>query len=71
MNKQAHTALEEYEKKQAEIEKLLKQIAAGLEEHDRAASSRAGGHHWGHVGDLGRIATELADIRDRLEGKGE
>lgn len=68
MNKDA---LQEYENKQAEIEKLLKQIQAGLLEHDRNASGKSGGHHWGHVGDLNHIATELQDIRDRLTGKGE
>ena len=68
MNKDA---LQEYENKQAEIEKLLKQIQTGLLEHDHNASGKPGGHHWGHVGDLNRIATELQDIRDRLTGKGE
>lgn len=64
------TALEAYEAKQEEIEKLLKQIAAGLQAHDRNASG-PGGHHWGHVGDLNQIAAELQDISDRLHGKGE
>lgn len=64
------TALNEYEKKQAEIKKLLKQIEVGLEQHDRKASGQ-GGHHWGHVGDLTSIAESLTDIRDRLHGKGE
>lgn len=63
-------SLEKYEEKQAEIEKLLKQIAVGLQAHDRMASGQ-GGHHWGHVGDLNKIARELEDIRDRLHGKGE
>lgn len=62
------TALEAYEEKQAEIEKLLKQIKAGLLKHDRGCNPR---HHWGHVGDLNRIANELTDIRDRLHGTGE
>jgi hypothetical protein len=66
----AHTgALEEYEKKQAEIKKLLKQIDAGLQAHDRAASGT--GHHWGHVGDLTDIAEVLTDIKDRLHQTGE
>ncbi len=64
------TALEEYEAKQDEIEKLLKQIKAGLQAHDRRASGQ-GGHHWGHVGDLTKIAGDLQDISDRLHGKGE
>lgn len=34
--------LKEYESKQAEIQKLLKQIEAGLEKHDRSASGRGG-----------------------------
>jgi hypothetical protein len=67
-NKQS--SLTEYEKKQAQIKKLLKQIEAGLEKHDRAASGQ-GGHHWGHVGDLASIAVELQDISDRLHHKGE
>lgn len=64
------TALAEYEKRQAEIQKTLKQIAAGLEKHDRNASV-TGGHHWGHVGDLVDILKTLEDIKDRLQGTGE
>lgn len=64
------TALTEYETKQAEISKLLKQIEVGLLKHDRDASGK-GGHHWGHIGDLNRILAELTDIRDRLHGTGE
>ena len=63
-------ALAEYENKQADIEKLLNQIRVGLEAHDKRASGK-GGHHWGHVGDLNQIASELSDIRDRLMGTGE
>ena len=63
-------SLEKYEEKQAEIEKLLREIKAGLQVHDRNASGQ-GGHHWGHVGDLNRIVGELQDISDRLHGKGE
>gem|GEM_PF-1883243 len=63
-------ALKEYEAKQAEIGKLVQQIAAGLEKHDRDASGK-GGHHWGHVGDLASIAETLTDIRDQLHGMGE
>ena len=62
--------LKEYEAKQAEIKKLLKQIEAGLEKHDRSASG-PGGHHWGHVGDLTSIADTLRDLKDRLHGTGE
>jgi len=64
------TALEAYEEKQAEIKKLLKQIEAGLQKHDRAASGQ-GGHNWGHVGDLADIQKTLIDIKDRLHGTGE
>jgi hypothetical protein len=64
------TALEAYETKQADIEKLLKQIQAGLLKHDHKASG-PGGHNWGHVGDLTDIAATLADLRDRLHSKGE
>jgi len=64
------TALKEYEDKQAKIQKTLKQIAAGLEKHDRDASVK-GGHHWGHVGDLVDILKTLEDIKDRLHGTGE
>lgn len=64
------SSLQKYKEKQAEIKKLLKQIAMGLEAHDRRASGN-GGHHWGYVGDLNRIAGELTDIRDRLHSKGE
>lgn len=63
-------ALQEYEHQQAEITKLLKQITAGLQVHDRNAS-RQGGHTWAHVGDLNRVAGELKDISDRLHGTGE
>ena len=34
-------ALQEYEAKQAEIKKLIRQIEAGLLKHDRSASSKA------------------------------
>lgn len=62
------TALEAYETKQAEIEKLLKQIRAGLLAHDRECTPR---HNWGHVGDLNSIVSDLTDVRDRLHGVGE
>lgn len=62
--------LQEYEAKQAEIKKLLKQIEEGLRKHDRNASSQ-GGHHWGHVGDLTSIADTLTDLKDRLHHTGE
>lgn len=68
--KQKQDSLKEYEAKQKEIRKLLKQIEAGLEKHDRNASSE-GGHHWGHVGDLASIASTLTEIKDRLHGTGE
>jgi hypothetical protein len=55
-------ALKEYEKKQAEIKKLLKQIEAGLEKHDHEASM-SGVHHWGHVGDLASIEYKAATKR--------
>jgi hypothetical protein len=64
------TALKQYEQKQAEIKKLLKQIEVGLEKHDRKAGIR-GGHHWGHVGDLTDIASTLVDLKDRLHNTGE
>lgn len=64
------TALEAYKEKQAEIKKLLAQITAGIEAHDRRASSK-GGYHWGHVGDLTDIAAKLTDIKDSLHGTGE
>jgi hypothetical protein len=63
-------SLMKYEEKQAEIKKLLKQIEAGLEKHDRDASGN-GGHHWGYVGDLSSIADTLTDLRDRLHRTGE
>lgn len=61
-------ALDAYEEKQAEIEKLLKQIKEGLLVHDRGCTPR---HNWGHVGDLASIAATLTDLRDRLHGTGE
>ncbi len=64
------SSLRKYEEKQKEIRKLLKQIEAGLEKHDRNASG-PGGHHWGHVGDLVDIAHTLTDLKDRLHGTGE
>lgn len=63
-------SLQKYEEKQAAIKKLLKQIDTSLIVHDRMASG-AGGHHWGHVGDLTKIENELQDIRDCLMGVGE
>ena len=54
-NSSTEESLKKYEEKQAEIKKLLKQIEAGLEKHDRTASGN-GGHHWGYVGDLSSIA---------------
>jgi hypothetical protein len=64
------TALEAYETSQVQIERLLKKIKWGLEEHDKAAS-RDGGHSWGHVGDLLDIQEELTDISNRLHQEGE
>lgn len=64
------SSLKNYEHKQAEIKKLLKQIDAGLEKHDRQAS-KDGGHHWGHVGDLRHIEAQLEEIRDFLMGAGK
>lgn len=66
----ARESLVEYEAKQAAIRKLLKQIEAGLDKHDRQASTE-GGHNWGHVGDLGSMIETLIDIRDRLYQTGE
>jgi hypothetical protein len=60
----------EYKKKQAEIAKLIKQIQAGLEEHNRKAE-RFGDRNWGYFGDLEDIAVTLTDIKDRLHGTGE
>ena len=62
------TALEAYEEKQAEIEKLIRQIKNGLLQHDRGCNPH---HHWGHVGDLTSIAEQLQDIKDRLHRTGE
>ena len=64
------SSLRKYEETQKEIRKLLKQIEAGLEKHDRKASG-PGGHHWGHVGDLVSIAHTLTDLKDQLHGTGE
>lgn len=63
--------LQAYESAQEEIRKLLRQVEAGLETHDKKASSRAGGHNWGHVGDLNAIAHTLKDLKDRLHETGE
>ena len=63
--------LKAYEARQAEIEKLLKQIQAGLEKHDHNASGKPGAVNWGHVGDLASIADTLRDLKDRLHGTGE
>lgn len=71
MAESSRLALVEYEAKQAAIRKLLKQVEVGLEKHDRNASSKPGGHHWGHVGDLGRVIEVLIDLKDHLHGTGE
>ena len=63
--------LQAYESTQEEIRKLLKQVEAGLEAHDKQASSKNGGHNWGHVGDLNGIAHVLKDLKDRLHSTGE
>jgi hypothetical protein len=68
MNMNTQTALEAYEEKQAEIEKLLRQIKEGLLQHDRGCTPN---HHWGHVGDLTSIAETLTELRDRLHRTGE
>lgn len=65
------TPLQAYEAAQEEIRRLLKQIEAGLEAHDKRASANAGGHTWGHVGDLNGITQTLKDIKDRLHVSGE
>ncbi len=64
------SAVKTYEDKQAEIRKLLKQIEAGLQKHDRSASGQ-GGINWGHVGDLTSIASTLTELKDRLHLSGE
>ena len=61
------TANDQYQAKQAEIAELLKQIQAGLDQHDQSASAK----NWCHVGDLTSIAATLTDLRDRLHGSGE
>lgn len=71
MAESSRLALVEYEAKQAAIRKLLRQIEVGLEQHDHRASSKAGGHHWGHVGDLGHVIAVLIDLKDQLHGTGE
>jgi len=68
--KQKQDSLKEYETKQKEIRKLLKQIEVGLEKHDRNASGQ-GGHHWGHVGDLASIVETLTNLKDQLHKTGE
>lgn len=62
--------LERYELTQDEIRKLLRQIEAGLEAHDKRASSN-GGHNWGHVGDLSHVKDILNDVKDKLHLTGE
>jgi len=71
MAESSRLALVEYEAKQAAIRKLLRQIEAGLEKHDRNASSKPGGHTWGHVGDLTSIIETLINLKDQLHGTGE
>jgi hypothetical protein len=61
------TVKDRYQEKQEEIAELLKQIQAGLEQHNQSASNK----NWCHVGDLTSIAETLTDIRDRLHGTGE
>jgi hypothetical protein len=68
--KNQNNPLKEYQQKQAEIKKLLKQIETGLVKHDRKALAK-GGHNWGHVGDLNSYAEILAELRDQLHGTGE
>ena len=65
------SSLEKYEETQDNIRKLLKQISAGLVDHDRNASRSQDGHNWGHVGDLVAIEELLRDIKDRLHETGE
>lgn len=65
------TSLEKYEETQENIRKLLRQIAAGLEAHNRNAGSLPGGHNWGHAGDLVAIEEALRDVKDRLHNTGE
>jgi len=57
-----------YEERQKDIKKLLKRIEIGLQFHDRNASI-SGGHHWGHVGDLGHIISVLTEVNGRLPQK--
>ena len=60
---------EQYERRQAEIKQLLKEITAGIQLHNREAHEK--GCHWGYVGDLASIAVTLTDIRDQLHHTGE
>lgn len=61
-------ALDIYEERKEEIQRLLKQISTGLEQHDKNAGI-SGGHHWGHVGDLGYIVSLLIEVNSRLPRK--
>lgn len=58
--------LERYEEKQAEIRKLLKQIEAGLEKHDRATSGKPGGKNNNDVWDLNNVVHLLQEARTYL-----
>lgn len=62
-------ALKEYEKKQAEIKKLLKQIDDGLRKHSQDAAQKP--ENWGYLGDLEHTENQLREIRDFICKMGE
>lgn len=54
------TVLEEIEKRAEEINTLLEAIRRETSNHQELA--KAGVANWGHVGNLGKVASDLRDI---------
>lgn len=62
------TALDAFTTRKADIDTMLTRLQALSDDHFNADP---GAIHWGHVGDLGRIAELLREITDCTFKEGE
>ena len=63
------TALQAYMENQTAVLALVERIHEAIENHDTDPAPEQ--IHWGHVGDIAEIRSELQAISDRLFAEGE
>jgi hypothetical protein len=63
------TALQAYMENQTAVLALVERIHEAIENHDTDPTPEA--IHWGHVGDIAEIRSELQALSDRLFFEGE